>query len=75
MLTPITTVFFNSGATRKNVRALPTFPEMKGNAESKVLYPHDNITVLRPQSSQLLCDWRIDPGRRGLVEKKKRKKA
>lgn len=47
---------------------------MKGNVERKALYLHDNITVLGPQSSQLLCDWRVDSIRRGLIGKKKRKK-
>ena len=60
-----------SGVTRKRIRVLQTFPEMKGNVESKALYLHDNITVLGPQSSQLLCDWRVDSIRRGLMEKKK----
>ena len=50
------------------------FPEMKGNVESKALHLHDNITVLGPQSSQLLCDWRVDSIRRGLMEKKKKGK-
>ena len=50
------------------------FPEMKGKVESKALHLHDNITVLGPQSIQLLCDWRVDSIRRGLMEKKKKRK-